>query len=255
MRSSYSRVRGWRVRNVVFVFAHQDDEVALASRIRFERARGSNVICVCLTDGAAAVPAKTRDDESRRVLTRLGVTDFRIMTAQRIPDGTLPDHLDDALAFLEASIAQVDEVVTLAWEGGHQDHDAAHLVSLVFASKRGVQCLELPLYNGYRVREGFFRVNNPPGDDWTVRRLSRREYFANVLLARFYPSQRKTWLGLGPLLLIGKPRELTRVGELRRVTAPPHPRPLLYERRFRYPYDRFAARAAEFLRRQRVLPD
>lgn len=243
------------MRNVVFVFAHQDDEVALASRIRFERALGSSITCVCLTDGAAAVPAPTRDHESRKVLTLLGVTDFRVMHEQRIADGSLPDRLDDALAFLESSITLVDEVVTLAWEGGHQDHDAAHLVALVFANKRGVACLELPLYNGYRVRDPLFRVNNPPGDGWTERRLSRREYFANVLLARFYPSQRKTWLGLAPLLLVGKARELTRVAGLQRATEPPHPRPLLYERRFRYPYDRFAARAAEFLRRQRVLPD
>jgi LmbE family N-acetylglucosaminyl deacetylase len=239
--------------NVVFIFAHQDDEVALASRIRFAIIRGDRVTCVCLTDGASRVPAAIRDAESRTVLSRLGVDDFRVApVTDRIADGSLPEQLERALAFLEASIGAVDEVVTLAWEGGHQDHDAAHLVALVFARLRGVRCLEMPLYTGFETHGPLFRVNSPPGDGWLRRRLSRREYIANALLGRFYTSQRSTWLGLTPLYLIGPPVELTREGELRRVAAPPHARPLLYERRFHYPYDRFALHAEEFLRRRSV---
>jgi LmbE family N-acetylglucosaminyl deacetylase len=235
--------------NVLFVFAHQDDEIAFISRIRFERARGNHVICVCLTDGAAATPAAIRDEESRRVLARLGVHDFRV-AQERIPDGALAERLDDALRFLEDAAGDVQEVVTLAWEGGHQDHDAANLVATVFAQKRNVPCLEMPLYNGLGIDDPFFRVNHPVGDGWLERRLTRREYLANVLLARFYPSQRRTWLGLLPFYLVGKPRELIRPADLRRAYARPHEGPLLYERRFRYPYDRFAARALEFLRSQ-----
>lgn len=237
--------------NVLFVFAHQDDEIAFVSRIRFERARGRNVICVCLTDGAAQASAAIRDAESRRVLARLGVHDFRV-ARERIPDGTLPERLDDALRFLEETTGDVQEVVTLAWEGGHQDHDAANLVAAAFAKKRGVPCLEMPLYNGLGIRDPFFRVNHPVGDGWLERRLTRREYLANVLLARFYTSQRKTWLGLLPIYLIGRPRELIRPADLRRAYARPHEGPLLYERRFHYPYGRFAARALEFLRSQSV---
>jgi LmbE family N-acetylglucosaminyl deacetylase len=243
--------------NVAFIFAHQDDEVALASRIRFEAARGNRITCLCLTDGAAAKPAAVRDAESRAVLARLGVEDFRVAPPhERIADGTLPEHLDAALQFVEAQMANVGAVVTLAWEGGHQDHDAAHLVAAVFAARRGVECLEVPLYNGFRTVDPLFRVNHPVGDGWQERRLTRREYVANVLLARFYPSQRKTWLGLVPLLLLAQPRELTRAADLRRASVPPHPRPLLYERRFRYPYERFAPHASDFLRRQlQSVPD
>jgi LmbE family N-acetylglucosaminyl deacetylase len=239
--------------NVLFVIAHQDDEIALASRIRAARANGDRVSCLCLTDGAANVPASIRDAETRRVLAVLGVDDYRTAPPpERIADGTLPDHLDRALQLVEAQQEPFGEVVTLAWEGGHQDHDAAHLVAAVFARKRGIPCIELPLYNGLRARGPFFRVNHPVGEGWTERRLTRCEYFANILLARFYASQRRTWLGLAPLFLLGAPREFTRQADLRRAAAPPHPLPLLYERRFHYPYDRFAARAAEFLRRQSV---
>lgn len=233
--------------NVLFVFAHQDDEIAFASRIRLAVRRGDRVTCVCLTDGAFAVSAAVRDAESRHVLQRLGVDDYRV-AERRIADATLPEHLDEALAFLE-TIDGVDEVLTLAWEGGHQDHDAANLVAAVFAERRGIPCTELPLYNGLNIRDPFFRVNYPIGDGWTARRLTRREYWANILLTRFYKTQRKTWLGLAPFFLVGKPREFTRASDPRRAFAPPHARPLLYERRFHYPYERFAAHAEPFLRR------
>jgi LmbE family N-acetylglucosaminyl deacetylase len=235
--------------HVLFVMAHQDDEIAFASRIRLCVARRDRVTCLCLTDGASTIAAPIRDAETRRVLARLGVDDYRVAAPhERVADGTLPDHLDAALRFVDAQPDEFDEVVTLAWEGGHQDHDAAYLIAAVFARRRGLRCLEVPLYNGFGARGPLFRVNHPVGDGWSERRLTRREYFANVFLARFYGSQRKTWLGLAPLLLLGRARELTREADLRRAAAPPHPPPLLYERRFRYPYARFAERAREFLR-------
>ena len=58
----------------LFVFAHQDDEIAAASRIVFELRRGAPVHCVFLTDGTGAnVPAAVRNGESAAVLARLGV--------------------------------------------------------------------------------------------------------------------------------------------------------------------------------------
>ncbi len=235
--------------NVVFVFAHQDDEIALASRIRHCVARGDRVTCLCLTDGAFAVPAEIRDRESHRLLAALGAGELQI-GGERIRDGALVEHLDRALELVAKHAGDADELVTLAWEGGHQDHDAAHLVAAVFAQQRGIRCLEMPLYNGHKAFGPFFRVAHPVGGGWTSRRISWREKLANLLLVRFYPSQRKTWLGLMPQMLMARPRELTRVASLSRAAGPPHPRPLLYERRFHYPYERFAAHAAEFLRRQ-----
>ena len=71
---------------------------------------------------------------------------------------------------------------------------------------------------------------------------------ANALLCRFYRSQRMTWLGLMPLLLLAPACELTRDADLARASFRPHPGRLFYERRFHYPYDRFAPLAQSFLR-------
>jgi len=234
--------------HVAFVFAHQDDEIAFASRIRHAIARGDGVTCVCLTDGAMRVPAALRDEESRQMLAQLGCGALIVAPArERIADGALAENLEDALAFLERSVADVDEVVTLAWEGGHHDHDAAFLVAAVFAKERGLRCLEMPLYNGEGTRGGFFRVFHPLGDGWRARPISLREKLANILLTRFYRSQRKTWLGLVPQMLLAPARELTRVVDLQRAERPPHAGVVLHERRFRYPRDRFAKLAARFL--------
>jgi len=236
--------------NVAFVLAHQDDEVACASRIRFCIARGDRVIVVFLTDGASRVSSGIRDAESRAALKQLGVDDIRFIgSRERIADGSLPEHLERALQLLDGELEHVDEVVTLAWEGGHQDHDAAHLVAAVFAKRRGVTCLELPLYNGHRAGP-LFRVNHPLDDGWSSRKLPLKEKLATLRLLANYRSQRTTWLGLAPLLLLARNRELTRVVDLQRAAVRPHRGSLLYERRFHYPYDRFAANAATFLQQQ-----
>ena len=236
--------------NVVFVFAHQDDEVGFASRIRYALERGDRVACVCLTDGTSPT---IRDEESKRALETLGVAPLIVAQHDRIADGTLPEHLERALTFLEDVAQHADEIVTLAWEGGHQDHDAAFLVAAVFAQSKGIRCLEMPLYNGENVPGSLFRVMHPVGGGWTARRIKLRDRIRDVLLTRFYPSQRKSWLGLAPLMLLGRPRELTRVADLRRAASPPHRGSLLYERRFHYPYARFADHAARFLQRRAAL--
>jgi LmbE family N-acetylglucosaminyl deacetylase len=237
---------------VVFVMAHQDDEIAFASRIRFCAARCDTITCVYLTDGAAHVAASIRDAETRVVLARLGVNDVHFIgSREAIADGSLPDNLSRAMSLLEAEITAVDEVVTLAWEGGHQDHDAAHLIAALFAERRGVRCLEMPLYNGHRAA-GLFRVNRSIGQGWMSRLLPLREKLATIRLTLLYRSQRMTWLGLTPILLVAPARELTRVADLQRTTTRPHDGPLFYERRFHYPYERFAANAAAFIAAQRA---
>jgi LmbE family N-acetylglucosaminyl deacetylase len=220
----------------LYVFAHQDDEVAIAPRIARDVAAGARVVCAFLTDGGA--PA-VRDAESRAVLAELGVRDVIFVG---FPERELVEHLEEAYHALEEIDA--DEIITLAWEGGHQDHDAAHLVALALATKRGVRCLEFPLYRGY------FRVLSPlRGGE--RRRLSAREVVLRVVLSWRYPSQRRSWLWLGWWLWL-RWSEVVREASVERVLHPPHEGRLLYERRFRFPRERFFAAARTFIE-QRIL--
>lgn len=238
----------------LFVFAHQDDEMAAASRIVFEQACGARVFCVFLTDGAGGkARPEIRDAESTAVLTTLGVPADQIHfigSAAPIPDGMLVHHLDLALERLEAALhgIDLDVIYTLGWEGGHQDHDSAHLVAVVFAKRRGLldRCFELPFYRGSRT----FRVLAPLGEKWERRRLTLREGLRFALLAWRYPSQRKSWLGLFPELFLKVGllrRESIRHVDVSRLLTRPHPGPLLYEWRFRFPHERFASAARGFI--------
>lgn len=238
----------------VFVFAHQDDEVAAASRIAFEMRRGTEVFSVFLTDGGAP---QIRDEESVAALGRLGVPRSHIFfpgSAIPIPDGELPLHLETALEHLEGVTAgiPIGAVYCLAWEGGHQDHDASHLVAVAYARRRQLldRCFEIPWYRG--AYGPFFRVFSPTkgSEGWITRRFSIREGLSFAGLAFQYRSQRASWLGLFPealLKLAVLRRESVRAVDMARLQRPP--RAVFYERRFRFPAKRFADAARPFIQR------
>jgi hypothetical protein len=233
-------------RRVLFVFAHQDDEVAVATRIVREVAAGTDVVCAFLTDGRRP---EVRDAESRAVLESLGVRDIRFFG---LPDGALVEHLEEALAALR-SIGAVDEVVTLAWEGGHQDHDAAHLTALAL----GVPCFAFPLYNGKGMPGPLFRVMKPiERGRGKSAGPTRGEGWRAAMLCWRYRSQRWTWIGLFPELfwrLVVLRQEIVERAEHGRVLRRPHEGRLLYERRFGFPWERFAAAARPFIERHIVV--
>jgi len=229
---------------LLFVFAHQDDEIAAAPRIRRAVTAGDEIACAFLTGNTMST---VRDDESRRALAFLGVTEVAFIGSEAgINDGTLVENLDRGLRSLATRFTSADELWTLAWEGGHQDHDAAHLVALALARRLHARCFEVPLYTGLGRVGPFFRVCHPIGDGWTSRKLTLREAWRNAALTRFYRSQRRTWLALLPGLGTTW-REHVREASAARVQSRPHEGPLFYERRFRFPYSRFEALARPFI--------
>lgn len=230
---------------ILYVFAHQDDELAAAHSIRTL----GDAACAYLTDGAARVPAARRNAESLAALAELGVPAERVAFLAAASDGRLVEQLDAALMALEERFGSlpVSRVGLLAWEGGHPDHDAAHLVGLAFAQRHGVEAFEHPLYSG----EGRvpFRVLTPVGDGWTPQRVGLWEALKILSLIRHYRSQWRTWLGLLPegfvrLFLFG--RTHVRVAKAARLFAAPHRGRLLYERRFHVSHLRFLSVAEPF---------
>lgn len=243
--------------HALFVFAHQDDEIAAAARIAHLVRSGATITCVYLTNGEGrGISSERRDEESLRVLESLGLDLARVHFAgseERIPDGALVACLDRALELLESRVTEpVDEVWCLAWEGGHQDHDAAHLVAVAFAARRGLleRTFELPLYRGHRLLR--FQTLAPlrTGKPWTARHIGLREALRILMLCRFYRSQRRTWFGLLPtaiLRLFAERCEWTRPVDLERLERRPHEGPMLYERRFGVPWNDFERHARPFI--------
>jgi LmbE family N-acetylglucosaminyl deacetylase len=98
----------------LFLFAHPDDEIAVAAWMRREGA---------FAWWAHHTPV--RRDESLRVAERLGI---EAVGFGDLPDGGMQEAILDLAAQVEAVLKATapDEVVVPSFEHGHPDHDALH---------------------------------------------------------------------------------------------------------------------------------
>jgi hypothetical protein len=182
--------------------------------------------------------------ESRAVLGKLGVAaeDVHFLGCELgISDTLLFRRTVDAYEATRYLIARWEpgpRILMPAWEGGHPDHDAAHLIGLMLAreSDAAAEVFQFSVYHGCGLPGSLFRVLSPlPGNGSVVERdvlwIDRLRYLRYCLS---YPSQWTTWIALFPLVLanyiiVGKQR-LQSVDPTR-VRQPPHGGVLLYERR------------------------
>jgi len=100
----------------LFLFAHPDDEIAVAAWMRREGA---------LAWWAHHTPV--RRDESLGVAERLGIEPVGFGD---LPDGKMQETILDLAAQVDSVLrtAEPDEVVVPSFEHGHPDHDALHAV-------------------------------------------------------------------------------------------------------------------------------
>jgi LmbE family N-acetylglucosaminyl deacetylase len=230
-------------KKILFLLAHQDDEVFIAPRISYELCRGASLFFLYLTNGVAfGEDPSVRDNESRACLKRLGVREEQIVflgTELHIPDNQLVSHLERCFGSLIERIKgyTIDEVYAPAWEGGHQDHDAAFLIGLALARRLGLESnlWQFYCYNGFNTRGRFFRVFHPlPTTCERRQRKLKVSEGLSILRSIFtFRSQRRTWLGLFPQTLIHLVFCRTEVfdrGTVDQVARPAHEGGLLYER-------------------------
>lgn len=249
------------IRKILFLLAHQDDEVFIAPRISYELSGGASLFFLYLTSGVAfGGDPSVRDNESRACLKRLGVREEQIVflgTELHIPDGQLVSHLEHCFRSLMEKIKgyTIDDVYAPAWEGGHQDHDAAFLIGLALARRLGLESnfWQFYCYNGFNTRGRFFRVFYPlPNKRERRQRKLKLSEGISILRSIFtFKSQRKTWLGLFPQTLIHLVFCRTEVfdrGTVDQLARPAHEDGLLYERWKRMCFVEFKQKARAFER-------
>ena len=143
----------------LFLFAHQDDEIGALHEVAEIKRLGGTAVCVFLTNGAwAGVTSSERNAESTKTLAALGVSPSEthfLGTDIGVPDGGLIEHLElcfdavsELITDLQARGTPVTRIVMHAWEGGHQDHDAGHLLGVALAHQFDVlaESRQFPLY-------------------------------------------------------------------------------------------------------------
>lgn len=242
----------------LFLFAHQDDEFGVYHAIDLCVARGQQVVCAYLTRGAAR-----RNDESIAVLTAMGVAREDIVfagDALAIDDGSLPAHLARAGTWIDSwfdSFDAIGQVCVTAWEGGHHDHDALHVLALHAAERRALlpRLRQYSLYNGHRLPGRLFRVLSPLAANGAVDSMpipwpSRLRHLRQCLR---YPSQRKTWFGLFPFVLVHyllRGVQQLQPVSIARLAQKPHAGALFYERRFGFSWEQMQSRLAGLAERR-----
>lgn len=167
--------------------------------------------CIYLTDGSIGnQDSKIRTDETKNALSKIGVnTEMLIFVGveRNIPDGKLHACLLTAYESILDTKNEYEEIRALyipAWEGGHQDHDAVHLVGLSIAVHFNLinRCFQFSLYHGDKLPGPFFKVMSPLYENGPIIRtkISFRNRLKFIRLCLFYPSQLKSWIGLFPFV-------------------------------------------------------
>ena len=226
--------------SAIFLFAHPDDEFAVYPLLAMYCAAGRRVTCIYLTDGGWGGQDRIRRQaESRHVLAALGVNDVRFTgDAWAIPDGALHEHLARVVPML------IDEMVwhsdidlyVPAWEGGHQDHDATHLVGISLSQHSGSCLHQFSLYHGAGLPGPLFRVLAPLSENGRIEPVPAGilERARSVARCLTYRSQWRSFIGLLPFYVLRMfsrcPFSIQPV-DLARTSGPPHSGKLLYERR------------------------
>lgn len=220
----------------LFLFAHQDDEFGVMHQIEKEIKSGVTVYCVYATTGVAFnEEPKIRNEESRKVLTTLGVNPSHILfmgEALGISDGNVSTCELMFSKWLLSWVQKCQSLTTVympAWEGGHTDHDALHAVTIETISNYcpEITLWQFPLYNSEGLKWGFFRVLAPlhanghvhyENIPWVVR-------WRYLRLCLIYKSQLKSWLGLFPFVLwhyLFKGWQSLQMTSLNRIKERPH---------------------------------
>lgn len=160
----------------LIVVAHPDDEVIAFGAVM---QRMQDAVVVFTTDGAPRddyfwkdygsreAYAQVRREEARSALNVVGARP--IFLADLVPGGLVDQELFRALPEALQGLEKVmvderpDAVLTLAYEGGHPDHDSACFISSTCAQSLGLPVWESPLYfrdeNGAGVTQKFIKHN------------------------------------------------------------------------------------------------
>ncbi len=163
----------------LIVVAHPDDEAVTCGAL-MQRMREPYVL-FC-TDGAPLdayfwnrygsreAYSLLRQREARLALSHVGVTKVEFLKTQsgeHIVDQQLFQRLPDAIEAMFQVVSRVrpQALLTLAYEGGHPDHDSCNFITSIVARERSLPAREMPLdylfHKGTRTFQPFMPAPEP----------------------------------------------------------------------------------------------
>ena len=147
-------------KKVIYLFAHEDDEIFILAKMATDLGNGCDVHAVWVTDGSGTADPAIREKESRAAMKMVGLPESNLHFLG-YQDRYSYKHLDAVLAdVLKIAGDDTAEITTDAYEGGNIDHDVTNIIGEIVAQRIKSKPVhyEFPLYNTYKhnYRAGLF---------------------------------------------------------------------------------------------------
>lgn len=197
------------------VVAHPDDECILCGGLLQKMC---SPVVVYATDGSPQDPyfwrahgsraayRGVRQEESRRALAQVGLSEIVYLADrdERLVDQELFRNLGIAYELLRDNVSKLrpDALLTLAYEGGHPDHDSCSFLCSQLAAQTGLPAWEAPLYRRRRSElsvQEFIQPNGteiffePNADELARKRAMCLEYSSQGDFLKVFGLARETF--------------------------------------------------------------
>lgn len=253
------------IRNVLFILSHQDDEMGIFNKIKFNLNKKKNVLVFYMTSGYNKSVSKykltKRDYESISVLKELGVNKKNIFFLGRKNDikvYQLYKHLHvsyKAILSIIKNLKGNSIIYSHSWEGGNEDHDACHsIVKKLFQKNKKIKkCYQFSLYHGKNLPFNFFKVQDLFKQNGKIikDKISFSDKIKFLRYLFYYKTQIKVWFGLYPFIILniifnnyGSVQVINNQIKLQR----PHKNKLLYEKMRKNKYSKIINKINHFLK-------
>lgn len=191
--------------NRLFILAHPDDEMLCLPILLSNPADPrENTYLLYLTLNNILVSRQREMMRAATYLQRVIPNLFVIEVDLKLSDGEAWREVGvSQLADLASDLRKyrISKIVTFAYEGGHQDHDLAHIISLYLKSELSADMTE---FSGYRLGESAIclKVISPKEGGSRIQFKRTSVLWTFFRLCLIHRSQYKVWLILGPFILI-----------------------------------------------------
>ena len=244
----------------LILLAHQDDEIPIFNELLKIGRSSEKVMVIYLTSGTKSkIFDIRRNKESLRVLSKFNILEEQVVflgSESLVFDGRLIFNLEriylNIIKICEKYF--VKKIICHAWEGGHEDHDAAYLIALAVSIKLNIlkSTYQFPFYNGQNISVGY-KLFNPLLANGSVllTPIAFKDRIGFSLNCLFYRSQWRTMALLLPYLIFHnfliKNSVLQLIKPMKAIVKP-HDGLLLYERRKKLNFEDFYKEALEFVK-------
>ena len=191
------------LRRTLVIVAHPDDE-AVACAALLQRIREPHVL-FC-TDGGPLDPyfwsrygsreaySLMRQNEARLALKAVGVENVEFLRARSgepIIDQQLFQHLPEAIDSVSDVVSRVrpNALLTIAYEGGHPDHDSCSFITSVIARAHSLPAWEMPIEPLFKKVERKWQTFLSPAEPATLLHPTSDEVVRKGRALQAYVSQ------------------------------------------------------------------